>query len=195
MAPRKKKESADKTSIKEAESKTGIKESGSNDVAVKEAEESKEESDDEVSFPSFFIEDEDEIEIAVDILFDKKTGKIRSVSKAGLIDKEDFNVLGFTTEKFYFKPATYEQMNQYRQRCSSYRRDAGKVLSDPISIRNYLIVWHLKDWTMTDRKGKKIELSFAESGALDDSSMERVYKLGSTILDVVITLLEQDMMM
>ncbi|MHC4213155.1 MAG: hypothetical protein ACYSWP_07280 [Planctomycetota bacterium] len=190
---RKKKEEV--TPVEEAESKTGIKESGSNDIAVKEAEESNEQEPEEVSFPSFFIEDDDLIEIKVDILFDKKTGKLKSVSKSGLINKEDFNVLGFSEETFFFKPATYEQINNYRQRCSSYRRDAGKVLSDPISLRNYLIVWHLKDWTISDRKGKKIELGFAETGALDDASMEMVYKINSTTLDVVITLFEQDMMM
>jgi hypothetical protein len=195
MARKAKTKKEEEVSVEEAEKTTGIKEAGSNDEAVKEAEESNEEEPEEVALPSFFIEEDDLVEIEVDILYDKKTGKLKSVSKAGIIKEDDFKVLAFSKESFFFKPANYEQMNNYRQRCSTYRHDAGRALSDPIALRNHLVVWHLKDWTMRDRKGKKIELEFAENGALEDKSIEIVYKINSTVLDVVITLFEQDMMM
>jgi hypothetical protein len=188
-----KKKQAKEVSLEEAESKTGIKESGVNDDAVKLAD--KDDEPKEVALPSFFIEDDDRIKIEVDILFDKQTGRLTSVSRSGLIDEEDFSVMGFSKETFYFKPVDYEQMSNYRQRCSAYRRDAGRSLVDPIGLRNYLIVWHLKDWTMRDRNGKKIELKFAESNALDDDSIQLVYKTNTTMLDVVMTLFEKDMMM
>jgi hypothetical protein len=179
--------------LAEAESKTGIKEGAQNEDAI--AAEGGEEAPEEAALPSFFVEEEDRLTVEVDILFSKETGNLVSVSRAGFMDKAEFEALGFTQEKFHFKPVGYEQMSQYRQRCSVYRRDAGRALVDPVALRNYFIVWHLKDWTMRDRKGEMIELKFNENGALDDDSIQQVYKINTTMLDVVLTLFEKDMMM
>jgi hypothetical protein len=189
----KKKTKKEEVSIEEAESKTGIKESGVNEDALNAEPEGDE--PEEEALPSFFIEEDDRIAVDVDILFNKKDGRLTSVSRAGIIDKDNFESFGFREVSFYFKPVDYEQMANYRQRCSTYRRDAGRSLVDPVALRNYLVVWHLKDWNMTDRKGKKIELSFAESGALDDDSIGIVMKTNTTMLDVIMTLFEKDMMM
>ena len=180
----------------EAEKKTGITEDGHNQDAVDlAAKEDAAEDEAPDVLPSFFVEDEDRLTVEVDILFEKKTGKLVSVSRSGLINEEEFQTLGYCKETFSFKPVGYEQMSNYRQRCSVFRRDAGRALTDPIALRNYLIVWHLKDWTMRDRKGNKIELKFNENGALDDESIQQVYKTNTTMLDVVLTLFEKDMMM
>lgn len=184
--------------IAEAESKTGIKDAGHNQDAVDlvaQADQESEEDDKPARIPSFFIEDDDRIRVEVDILFLKDTGKLVSVARKGLLDESDFKVLGLTSEWFEFSPAGYEDMSGYRQRCSVFRREAGRMLTDPIGLRNYLVVWHLKDWSMRDRKGVKMPLSFAPSGALDDGSIKRVYKMNTTLLDVVLTLFEKDMMM
>jgi len=180
-------------SLEEAESKTGIKEDGVNQDAVDAADGAG--TPEEVVLPSFFVEDEDRLVVEVDILFEKDTGRLVSVSRAGLINEAEFKTLGHTKEEFHFKPVGYEQMSGYRQRCSVFRRDAGRALVDPVALRNYLIVWHLKDWTMRDREGEEIELSFNDNGALDDDSIQQVYKINTTMLDVVLTLFEKDMMM
>jgi len=180
-------------SIEEAESKAGIKEEAVNQDAVDNAKEPGEQKP--AALPSFFIEDDDIIKVEVDILFDKETGNLVSVSRKGLLDENDFDVLGYTAEWFDFKPATYEDMGNYRQRCSVFRRDANQQLVDPVALRNYLIVWHLKDWSIRGRDGKKIELKHKDNGALDDDSIQAVYKLNPTMLDVVLTLFEKDMMM
>lgn len=179
--------------VEEAERKTGMKEEASNKDAIADKESAEE--PEKVAMPSFFVEDDDEIKIEVDVLFDKEEGKLLSVSRAGLLNEDDFNTLGHTKEHFIFSPVGYDQMTRYRQQCSEYRREAGRAVIDPVALRNYLIVWHLKDWSMRDRKGKKIELGLEERGCLDEKSIEAVYKVNTTMLDVVLTLFEKDMMM
>lgn len=180
-------------SLKEAEKKTGIKETGVNQAAVDEAKDT--EPVKKEAAPVFFVEDDDVMRVEVDILFDKADGKLVSVSRSGVLDAEDFNTLGFCKEWFDFHPVGYEEMSNYRQRCSVYRQDANRSLVDPVALRNYLLVWHLKDWSMRDRNGKKKGLKFADSGALTDETIVVVYKTNTTMLDVVLTLFEKDMMM
>lgn len=184
---------SEEVSIEEAESATGIKDEASNQEAVDRLQE---EDDGEFeSIPSFFIEDDDRIRIDIDILFDKKTGEIVSVSRSGALNPDEIKILGYSKEFFEFTPVPYEQMSNYRQRCNVYRRDANRTLVDPIALRNFLIVRHLKDWSMRDRKGKKIELEHNDEGILSESSIKSVYKMNTTLLDVVLTLFEKDMMM
>jgi hypothetical protein len=184
-------EAKQEVSLEEAESKTGIKDGAKNEDAVASAAAPS----GEPALPSFFVEEEDRLRIEVDILFNKETGALVSVSRKGLLDPADFETLGFSTEWFEFFPVGYEDMTNYRQRCTVYRRDAQRALVDPIALRNYFVVWHLRDWTMRGRDGKKIELSFSEGGALEDESIKLVYKMNTTMLDVVLTLFEKDMMM
>ncbi len=182
--------------LAEAESKSGIKEGGVNQDAIDISEKAEETNEPkEAALPSFFIEDDDRVKIEVDILFDKEDGKLISISRTGLLDKDDFNAVGFTQEWFEFSPIGYEDMSNYRQRCSVYRSDAQRALVDPIALRNYMIVWHLKDWSIKGRDGKKIELQHTDKGALDDASIQQAYKLNTTLLDVILTLFEKDMMM
>jgi hypothetical protein len=188
-------EAQQEVAIEKAEAATGIRESAQNKEAIESVSDEDVETD-SVALPSFFVEEEDRVEVDVDILFDKKNGRMQGVSRKGAMGEEDdFELFGFCTEKFEFSPIGYEQMANYRQRCGVFRRDANRLLTDPISLRNYVIVWHLKDWSLRDRNGEKIELSFAESGALDDESIAKVYSLQTTLLDVVLTLFESDMMM
>jgi hypothetical protein len=179
-------------SLEDAQSMTGNKEEGSNADALNDP---KKEEVEETALPSFFVEDDDVIRIEVDILFEKDTGVLVSVSRSGYLDEDQFKIFGYTKEWFELTPVGYEDMSTYRQRCSTYRQDAGKPLVDNVSLRNFLIVWHLKDWSMRDRNGKKIELKLTESGSLDDESIKVVYKMNTTMLDVVLTLFEKEMML
>ena len=57
-------------------------------------------------------------------------------------------------------------------------------------------MWHLKDWSLIDAKTKKkIELKLDENGSLSDKSMEKVYKVHPTIIDVVLTVFEKDVLL
>jgi len=148
----------------------------------------------EVCFPSFFIKEDETQDVEVDILSNKDTGKILSVSRAGLIDMEEFDYLFATSVKFTFTIPNYDDITKYRQQCRVFNREANKEIVDNVQMRNFYLVWHLSDWTLTDSKGKKVELEHEESGALKDSSVECVYKMPASLLDVVLTLFEKDIL-
>jgi hypothetical protein len=86
-------------------------------------------------------------------------------------------------------------MSTYRQRSATWRREAQQLLIDKLQLRNFLLVWHLKDWSLTDDEGKKVTLEFEESGALTDDSMAKVYAVTPTLIDVVLTLVEKDILL
>ena len=44
---------------------------------------------------------------------------------------------------------------------------------DAIQMRNFLLVWHLKDWSLRGSDGKKVELKTTEEGALDDETIKK----------------------
>jgi hypothetical protein len=148
----------------------------------------------ESCFPSFFIDEDDTQDIEVDILSDKESGKILSISRSGLVDMSDFEYLTATAVKFTFSIPTYDDIIKYRQECRSFDIDANKSIVDAVQMRNFYLIWHLKDWTLTDSKGKKVELVHEENGALKDSSIKYVYKMPASVLDVVLTLFEKDVL-
>jgi len=143
--------------------------------------------------PSFFILPTDRQRIEIDVLFDKKTGKLTSFSRAGIgIDFIQFKYFGHTVEWFEFSIPTYEDITTYRQRCSVYRREAGKMLVDGVQLRNFLLVWHLKDWSLRESDGKKVELVFTDEGSLSETVIQRLYKLPAAMLDVLLSAFEKE---
>lgn len=154
------------------------------------------ENDDEEFFPSFFIEEDDRHEVEVDCLFDKVTKRVTSCSRNGLpIDFSKYKYLHHTVESFTFSVPDYEDISKYRQRSTVYRRDSGTPVVDGVQLRNHLLIWHLKGWTMRDRKGNKVELEFEENGALSDESIAKVYSLPNGIVDVILTIFERDVLL
>lgn len=146
-------------------------------------------------FPSFFIEDDDRHIIKVDCLFDKKTKRVTSVSRHGLdIDFTKYKYLKHRLESFAFSVPDYEAVSKYRQR-SIVKRDGSEVVVDGVQLRNHLIIWHLKDWSLCDKNGEKVELTFEENGALTDESIKKVYSLPNAVLDVVLTIFERDVLL
>ena len=180
-------------SVEQAEKSTGIQESGVNENAVSQNREDGEEG--KFDFPSFFVEDDDRVTIEVDIIFDKENGRMVTVSRTGMLDLDRFQSLGHKREWFEFSPVTFEEISNYRSKCSVYNSEAGRILTDPVSLRSYLLVRNLKDWSICDRKGNKVELSTNENGGLDNESVKTISKMQHILLDVVMTLFEQEMMM
>jgi hypothetical protein len=62
-------------------------------------------------------------------------------------------------------------------------------------MRNFLLVRHLKDWSFRDRNGEKVELLHKDNGALDDDSIKKVYSVPPTIIDVILTIFEKDILL
>jgi hypothetical protein len=163
-------------------------------VAKKEAENLPEE--EEKKYPSFFVEPEKKHKIELDVLFDKKTGKILSVSRTGLgIDFEKFQYLGHVEEWVEFTQPTYDDIATYRQQASVFNQDAGKVLVDAVQMRNFLIMWHLKGWSLKNSDGSPVNLGHDEDGSLSADSIKKVYELFPTLVDVIMTLFENEVLL
>jgi len=179
--------------------RSGVKEQAANaDVMAIEKEKSDDSEKPRVAAkPSFFVEEDKNHRVDVDILSNVETGQVVSVSRTGLgINFEDeFGYLHHERVWFEFTTPTYEDMSTYRQRSGVYRQQAGSVIIDKLQLRNFLLVWHLKDWSLTDVDGNKVELTHENSGALSDASMKKVYGLHPTIIDVVLTTFEKDILL
>lgn len=196
-------EVADEVQIGAEEKMAGIKESAANEQALAEKPEDKaevkEEGKKEVSLPSFFVQPDERVKVDVDILFEKDTGRILSVSKKGLLSDEDFEsnyvYLGHTVETFTFTQPTYDDLTTYRQKSAMFRREINRVVVDTLQMRNFLIVWHLKDWTIRSSNNEKIELSFDPNGSLTDEAIKIVYGVAPAILDVVLSIYEKDIIL
>ena len=146
--------------------------------------------------PSFFVEEEDKHIVEVDILASKSDGKIVSISRKGLdIDFSEFGHLNHSLETFEFSIPTYDAMSTYRQRSAIFSNESNQMVVDRVQLRNFFLVWHLRDWSLRDRDGNKVELNHDEDGSLDDGSMKRVYSVQPTLIDVIMTLFEKDMLL
>ena len=174
---------------------SGDRDVAKNDVGIAVAKNTNVEKEKEVN-PCFFVDSEEKYRIDVDILYDKKTGKILSVSRTGLgVDFSKFHFLGHITEWVEFTQPTYDDIANYRRAASSFNIDAERILVDPISLRNSLIIWHLKGWSLKDKEGNKVELEINESGSLVEDSLKSVYNLFPTFVDVIMTLFENEVLL
>ena len=147
--------------------------------------------------PSFFVKKSARQTVKVDVLTSLEDGRVVSVSRTGLgIDFEkDFPFMSHTVLEFHFSSPNYEDMSTYRQRSSVFRREVQQMIVDKLALRNFLLVWHLKDWNLTDDEGKKIVLTCDPTGTLSDESLAMVYSLSPTLVDVVMTILEKDLLL
>jgi hypothetical protein len=192
----------------DAEKRGGVKESVQNADAIAAAKEQAEKEkvagtaapvkvDKPAAKPSFFIKKTARHVVKLDVLSEKTDGRVVSVSKAGLgIDFEaDFPFLIHSELTFEFSVPNYEDMSTYRQRSSVWRREAQQVIVDKLQLRNFLLVWHLKDWNLPDDNGKKVELTLDSNGSLSEESLAMVYAMPSTLLDVVMTVYEKDILL
>lgn len=182
----------------ETAKRIGVKEAAQNEDVMsmekKESEGSEEEMP--VALPSFFIDPDKRNKVEVDVLCSKKDGQVLSVSRTGIgIDFDEFEYLSHFKEWFEFTLPSYEEMSSYRQRSGVYRKEAQSVIIDRLQLRNFLLVWHLKDWSLRDADGNKVELTHDVNGSLSDESIKVVYRTHTTILDVVLTIFEKDILL
>jgi len=141
--------------------------------------------------PNLFIEQNDRIRIEIDILSDPLTGKILSVYKK---DSFPFGELGEilvkTEEWFDFSIPTYEEVSLYRQKSAKYQNK--ETVIDNSLFRNFILGLHLKDWSLKDKKGDKIELKFDADETLDKESVSFINKVPTIIWDIVLTAFERE---
>jgi len=185
-------EVAEVSQKEEGKEHNGVKEIAHNEDVMAEAQDSEETEDDGIAaLPNFFIEDDDVCKVEVDVLTDKE-GKIVAVGRTSVgLGEEEFPSLRYTHQWFDFKVPNYEAMSNYRKACSIQSKD-GQIVIDRYKMRDFLLVWHLKDWSLTNPKGEKVKLKHDKEGRLNDASTEMVYKVPPALLDVVLTIFEKD---
>jgi hypothetical protein len=180
----------------ETEKRGGVKDMAQNSEAI--AIEKEKASEVKVpAKPSFFVKRTSRHIIKMDILSSKDDGRIVSVSKDGLgINFEaDFPFMVHTQLNFEFSLPNYEDMSTYRQRSAVYRREAQQVIVDKLQLRSFILVWHLKSWNLQDDDGNPIVLVCDANGALNEDSLALVYALSPTLMDVVMTSFEKDVLL
>ena len=172
----------------------GVRESGTNEDAIAAALEGDDAGDGtRDALPVFFVKPEKRIRVEIDILFDKKTGDILNMSRAGFgINFDKFTALGHTREWAEFTQPTYDDLATYRQKSAAYNPTALRTLVDAVRLRNCFIVWHLKAWSLRDDEGKPVEFAFNPNGSMDDESIINVYNVYPPLIDVFLTLFEKE---
>ena len=173
-------------------SKVGVKEEAKSDQEIAAAtNEAKEQGDNvpERKFPSFFIKRDDRFKVEVDVLFNKTSGQLLSVSKVGVgIDFSQLDMLGRFTCWANFSLPDYEKITNYRR--NSTRIEEGILVVDNFRLRNFYLIYHLKDWNVVDDEGNKIDLEFDPDGSLTSESAGKVNSIFPTLLDVILTVFE-----
>ena len=149
-------------------------------------------------FPRMFVKKDETITVEFEIMFFKETGEILSVIPKDIpnqIADTMRSYFGVDSYKFTFSKPSYNQMNRYRNGSSEIERSSRTSMVNNLKLRDYFLIFHLKEWNMTDEEGNVIKLGFEPNGALDDASEKIVYGLHPTILDVVLASFERQMVL
>lgn len=147
--------------------------------------------------PNIFVNSEDKLDVEVIVFSDRATGEFLSVIVPEIVIKtEDLTaILGVTKYKFVFTKPNYDKMNQYRKSSMEYDPNVQRSVLNPLRLRDYFIIFHLKEWNVKNTDGEISPLTCNTNGSLDDKSTALVYSLHSSILDVVMTTYERKMVL
>jgi hypothetical protein len=147
--------------------------------------------------PRLFFKQDSRVEVSVNGYHNNETGELAFVLPAEDKDANDDESFGelFTkvNYKFWFSRCSYDKFNRYRSRSMIYNSEDQNNTINELRLREYLLIFHLVDWNLTDENGKKIELKFDPNKALSDESLKLIYTLPSLLLDVVLSSYEKKM--
>lgn len=167
--------------------------------AMEKVEKSKNEQSEEKpsTSPKLFTKGEDKVKVEIDVLFNKDDGEILSVVMADIgLDLETIEqVLGHQRLWFEFTQPTYDKLNRYRQRSVKYDSAARANVINNLAMRDFFIIYHLKEWNVQDGDGNKIQLEFDKNGAMTDESLDKVYELHPSIIDIAMTAFERKVLL
>ena len=144
--------------------------------------------------PSFFVDETERFRVSLSILYDPKDGSIINIIRSENVNREQkLDFLRIDDEWFEFTVPNYSQISRYRQQSAFYSRQAGKMICDPVQFRQFLLINHLKDWSLKDKDGKKIELKTDTLGNLtEECVVNTVFKISAMLLDHVMEIFESD---
>ena len=92
---------------------------------------------------------------------------------------------------FRFSRPSYEQVSKYRQLSLVFDKGSDSTVVNPGRMRELLLMFHLKEWNLTDEDDKPIKLSFDPDDSLSLQSLAVVKSLSFTIVDVLMTMYEK----
>ena len=183
----------DRTAPTEEEKKlaaTGIKTVATNDKAVEVVENS--ELGGGVDLPTLFVETTKRIRVTIEILFDPTDGKPLMIASIPAGKSENkLRYLKRSIEWMEFTHPSYDDMVNYRRICATYDKQLGQFVTDPMRLRLCFIRYHLSDWSLRGKDGKKVELNRTEDG-LDGDAMIKVGEVTPALMDVAITEFEKE---
>ena len=146
--------------------------------------------------PKIFFKQDSKVEISINGYHSNETGELSFALPA---DDDDYHSETFLESftkvnyKFWFSRCPYDKFNRYRNRCMIYNAEDQNNTVNELKLREFLLIFHLLDWNLTDENGKKIELKFDPNKALSDESLKLIYTLPTMLLDVVLSLYEKKM--
>jgi len=144
--------------------------------------------------PMFFV-DNKEVEVTIFVLYNKNDSSIIRVAGTA-IDEELIDGIVQEQYKFYFSKPNYDDISKYRQLSMYYDDSSKKTIVNPFKLRNYIILNHLKRWDgITDVEGNVINLELDIDGTLKQSSLDLIYQMNPSVVDVVMTIFEQKAML
>lgn len=146
--------------------------------------------------PLFFV-DSNQIEIQIYVIYDQLTGRIINVSVDDISENlKTIQGIDQMVYKFMFTKPNYEQVNTYKQMAMYWDNRVSKTIVNPFKLRNYLILNHLKSWKgVTNQLGQQVNLQIDSDGTLTQQSLQLVYKVNSSIIDVLMTQFESKIML
>lgn len=147
--------------------------------------------------PRIFFKQDSRVEISINGYHNNETGELAFALPAddkSVDDDESFGDM-FTkvNYRFWFSRCPYDKYNKYRTRSMIYNSEDQNNTINELRLREYLLVFHLVDWNLTDESGDKIELKFDTNKALSDETLKLIYTLPSVLLDVVLSTYEKKM--
>lgn len=182
-------------SIPEGESKAGKKIAVINEDGINRPLEQKSK---KVKAPAYFIPNDAEIKVEVDILFRLDNGQIVNATLREPTFNYDYSMfenneyVSHRTEWFLFSYPRYSQVNILRQSSLRMDKETGKMTVDPIDFRQKCLTYFLKDWSLVDENGEKIPLKFTEDGNLNYDTLQMIYAFSTGLIDVVMTKFETE---
>lgn len=131
---------------------------------------------------------EEKVEVTLHVISETENGGIRSISTTSYSD-EVLKASKFQQDSlsFVFSVPNYEDMNKYRQLSMYYDSLAGQAVINPLRLRELLLMYHLKDWSLKNEEDEPIVLGFDPDGSLDRKTLSILKETNHQVIDVLMT--------
>ena len=151
----------------------------------------------QVARPRLFTTPTDQVQVEVHVMFRQDNGEVLSVFSSDVkIDLDKLTrFLGHQLLQFTFSKPQYPQIARYRQRSTVLYPDTNTTMVDNGKLRDFLMVYHLRGWNIAGEDGAPLQIKIDPNGAVANETLDVVYSLHPSIIDVVMTTLERKLLL